>query len=239
MRGSMRVDGFVFDFGETLAFYEGIALSWSEHYRAALRGVAEACDIEVTAARLDFGQELLRRYNTRVVPRTYEVASSQIFGELLDSWQPGHRELLDKAERAFFRYFQRGLTVYADAAVALADLSHAGLPMSVLSDVPYGMKKSLFEQDLRDAQLADFFVSFFTSVDVGFRKPSPAGLLCVSRSLEIEPRRLAYVGNEQKDITAANEAGFTAILIERSGNTGIEGADITVGSLTDLLRLLA
>jgi putative hydrolase of the HAD superfamily len=235
----MRIDGIVFDFGETLAFYEGTALNWSEHYRPALRGVAQACGIEVTAAGLDFGQELLGRFNTRVVPRTHEVAASEIFAELLDSWQPGRRELLDEAERAFFRYFQRRLTVYADTAAALAGLSRAGLPMSVLSDVPYGMNRSLFEQDLRDAQLADFFVSVFTSVDVGFRKPSPSGLLCVSRALEIEPERLAYVGNEQKDITAANEAGFTAILIDRSGNTRIEGADITIASLTDLLRLLA
>ncbi len=235
----MRIDGIVFDFGETLAFYEGTALNWAEHYRPALRGVAEACGIEVTAGRLDFGQELLGRYNTRVVPRTHEVASSDIFAELLDAWQPGRRELLDKAERAFFSYFQRSLTLYADAAVALAGLSRAGVPMSVLSDVPYGMSKSLLEQDLRDAGLAEFFVSVFTSVDVGFRKPSPAGLLCVSRALVIPPERLAYVGNEQKDITAANAAGFTAILIARSGDDGIEGADIAIASLMELLRLSA
>ena len=229
--------GLVFDFGETLAHYEGAQLNWSEHYRRALRGVASSCAIEVDESQLDQGEAVLARYNTRIHPRTEEVRPQQVFSDLLGRWAPNRPELVASAERAFFVYFQRKLVVYPEVPEALSQLRAAGVPMALLSDVPYGMSTDLFAQDLLDTGLDEYFASTLTSLEVGHRKPSPVGLLRVSRNLGMAPAQLAYVGNEQKDVWAANDAGFTSILIVRRDGGSIRDAAVTIASLSELLPL--
>jgi putative hydrolase of the HAD superfamily len=54
-----------FDLGDTLVEYEGMPLSWEEHYPAALAQLAAFLGTTVHAPTIEAGCAVLRRYNTR------------------------------------------------------------------------------------------------------------------------------------------------------------------------------
>jgi FMN phosphatase YigB (HAD superfamily) len=233
--GLPQVRAVVFDFGETLARYAGTQLSWAEHFRPALEQVAEACGLPVTSTQLDLGEHHLNAFNTRVFSRQREVTSNDIFRELLTEWRCSAPLPIATAERAFFAYFQKNLAVYPDVAGTLGKLRSHGMRLAILTDVPYGMKRELIEEDLRHVNLWDAIDLLATSVDVGWRKPSPEGFKFVAKQLKLCVSQLVAVGNEDKDIDAARAAGVPAVLIDRDGVREPTAADCVIRSLADLV----
>ena len=55
-----------------------------------------------------------------------------------------------------------------------------------------------------------------TSDDVGYRKPRPEGLKLLAQKMNIDVHEMAFVGDEEKDIVCAVNAGVYSILINRS-----------------------
>jgi FMN phosphatase YigB (HAD superfamily) len=74
-----------------------------------------------------------------------------------------------------------------------------------------------------------------TSGEVGQRKPSPAALAFVAARLGLGPGDFAYVGNERKDVAAAQAFGCRAVLVDRAGSVPSWGQDETIASLAELL----
>jgi len=83
-----------------------------------------------------------------------------------------------------------------------------------LTDVPYGRVKGFIAEEV------DFINKnidiILSSVDVGYRKPNVTGYKMLAEKLEIENNEMLYVGNEEKDIIGANNAGILSILINRT-----------------------
>jgi len=223
-----------FDFGETLARYDGTRLNWSEHYDFALARVARCCEIQPSAAQLQDAKDVLTRYNTRVVPRVHEVSSDAIMAEIFAAWQLEPDDRLDAATEAFFAYFRRGLQVYPDTVAALVKLRRRGFALAVLTDVAYGMPRRFVEQDLAQAGVLELLDCLLTSLDVGRRKPDPAGLLELAAFFASRPAQLAYVGNEPKDMEAAMRAGALPILVDRLGSTHADERVTTIRSLAEI-----
>jgi putative hydrolase of the HAD superfamily len=237
MMPAARVVAVGFDLGETLLGYGDVPLSWQSHYRAALERVADVCGLQASDARLDAGERILTRFNTRVHPRTTETTSSEVFGAILNAWQLPVSEHLLSAEEAFFAFFQRSCSPYADTIATLRQLRERRLPIGILTDVPYGMPTRLVERDV--AHLDGLIDALVTSVDVGHRKPAPQGYLTLLERLSVEdPDRCLFVGNELKDIEGANEAGLVSVLIDR-GRSGMScGQQYSIESLTELSEII-
>ncbi len=107
-----------------------------------------------------------------------------------------------------------------------------------------GLKSALLTRNMRGAMemvLERFELSFDMAMcrEDGPIKPEPAGILRACKTLAIEPRETACVGDFRYDITAANAAGAVSILLDRNG--GLEfahEADYVIGNLAELKGIL-
>jgi len=227
-----------FDLGETLIEYEGVALDWQGEYPRALAAVASSWGDSLAPAQIEAGMAVLRRYNTRLAPRRHEVDCALLFAELLVALDVRTQDvsaLLDPAIDAFFSVFQRRARPYLDAASSLATLASADVPVGVLTDVPYAMPRRLVVADLSAAGLVELEPLLLTSVEVGRRKPDPAGFVALAECIGCSPAAMLFVGNEEKDILGAKAAGMTAALVWRSeAPIPAWGQDLSVTELEQL-----
>ncbi len=218
------------DLGQTLMHYEGVPMSWQALYPEALRAACEAAGIPADAGFLQVACERLALFNTRIHPRVAEVDAQQIFSEVFSGL--GHTEL-DNAIDGFFGKVRQSYAIYEDAIPFLARKKSAGIPCGVLTDVPYGMPARWVGLDLEP--FSPYLMVAISSVDVGFRKPHGAGFLALAGRMGIEPTRMAFVGDEKKDIEGAKAAGMVAVLIDRDGNLPDFGEDHRITGLHELL----
>jgi putative hydrolase of the HAD superfamily len=227
-----------FDRGDTLLTYTNTPLNWAALYPAALGSVARRLKAAPTPAQLNDAGHILARYNTRLHPRTREIAAGEIFREVLAAWRlppnPAHAAL-----EAFFGFFQQRMTPYPETLSVLRDLRALGARLGVLTDVPYGMPRALVERDLAGANLTALVDELLTSVEVGWRKPEPAGFRALAAKLGVAANELWLVGNEEKDIAGALTAGARAVLVDRENRRPNWGQAHTIRRLSELPVMLS
>jgi putative hydrolase of the HAD superfamily len=88
------------------------------------------------------------------------------------------------------------------------------------------------------ACLSEFIHIALTSVDVGFRKPNKTGFHRLAAALGAGSDEMLFVGDEEKDIRGAKNAGIRSVLINRSENVYDFGQDHTIHSLGELSDIL-
>ena len=233
------IDAVGFDLGDTLLCYEGTPLDWSSLYEPALAGVATGCGLTPSKSVIADGCEILSRYNTRLAPRELEVQSDQIFSALFEAWGvPAKSELLASATERFFNFFQQRMCCYPATANVLNTLRARGVPVGIVTDVPYGMPAQFVQRDLCAAGIADLVNAVVTSVEIGWRKPNTAGFIALASRLGTTPDRMLFVGNEPKDVTGACRAGARAIFLDHEASGANYGQHGTIRRLDELLGLL-
>jgi putative hydrolase of the HAD superfamily len=232
--------------GETLIEYVGVRPDWQHQYPEALAGIAAVCGCVPTADQLATAVRVLLDANTRVTPRAHEIDHRQVFGEVVAALAPcaaggcdagpGRPDLVEQATDAFFALFNRTVRPMPGVDDLLDGLDRLGLPMWILTDVPYGMPRRLVLRDLDAAGLSRLAAVTTTSVEVGRRKPAPDGFLALARHLGVAPGRMWFVGNEHRDVAGAKAAGMTAVLLWIAGEAPPDwGQDLVVTTLTALL----
>lgn len=222
-----------FDLGETLIYNKDIPLSWQGLYRQALSAVSERCGYDPGEARFAVAESILARYNTRLNPRIVECPSDIILSEILNAWGLSPIQHLHTATETFFSFFRQDIGVYEDVTPMLLHFKSFGVPIGILTDVPYGMPRRFVESDV--APFVDYVDVLLTSVDTGFRKPDPRGYLQLADKLGVIPQQLAYTGNEPKDIEVAKAAGSIAIFLDRENSGVSHGEDLRITSLLELI----
>ncbi|MBA3881802.1 MAG: HAD family hydrolase [Chthoniobacterales bacterium] len=233
-----RIRAIGFDLGDTLICYADTPLSWSSLYSEALSCVAAACEANPRAEDVHRAQEILASYNTRLTPRSHEVAASTVLGEILVAWRVDPDVQLHAAIEAFFAFFQRRIAPSEVAVSVLSGLRARGMPIGILTDVPYGMPRRFVENDLSTAGITEFVDVLLTSHDVGMRKPDPAGYIALASQLGVPAEELLYVGNEEKDIAGAKAAGVQSALLMSNGTScPVWGQTVTLASLDQLLAI--
>lgn len=225
----------IFDLGETLIFYNGLALDWSSHYEKVLRTVCNKFSIELDDKKIKQIISILYKYNTRVNPRTNEVSANQIFNEALSSANID-AGCLDSFIKEYFKYFQRKAEPEVTANKLLASFKKKNIKTAVLTDVPYGMPKELVMEDLKP--LHKYFDAVLTSVEVGSRKPTTGGLQLILKKFSCKQTETVYVGNEKKDIEMANKLGVFSVLINNNNRLHNWGQKRTISRLIELKELL-
>ena len=232
----MDVKAIVFDIGNTLVHYNA-PLSWQSLFPNAIKEMMAACDFEYTAHADSDAQAILTKYNTRVNYREYEVSSNTIFCEILQSWNLDTK-YLQTAKQAFYGYFQRDTICYKSTGYTLATLKDHGIKIGALTDVAYGMDNEYVLQDL--VSIKQYFDMVLTSNDVGYRKPHKKGYQMLQSAFGVPCNQIAFVGDEQKDIAGANNAGFVSILLmDKSNDDKNWGQNHTICCLSELISLLS
>jgi len=174
----------LFDFGNTLASSK-LPLNWQEFYRESLIKVLDFLGINADTQKLQTGEHVLLKYNTRVNPREYEVNSETIFQELFKGWGIDDFSGLSKAKDDFYSFFLGRTELYPDTKPALTELKNRNLKIGVLTDTAYGADKEYLISGARDIiQYIDFFLA---STEVGFRKPNTKGYFRLAEELNANP----------------------------------------------------
>lgn len=225
----------IFDLGETLIFYKDLSLDWSTHYENAVKTAADKSSLQLSNSQLYEASKILLKYNTRINPRINEIPAEVIFNDICSSINISKNFLIPFIE-SFFNYFQRKSRPEETACELLSFLKIKNLSTAVLTDVPYGMPKYLVMKDLESLAVKIDFV--LTSSEVGFRKPSPEGVHLLLSKLNCSTNETIMVGNEKKDIEAANEAGVFSILISKEKSIHNFGQSKTIHKLYEIKELL-
>lgn len=228
------IRGVIFDIGQTLVEYRK-PLNWSALYQPALERAAAACGHgAVPEAAYAAARAVLGRYNTRTNPRDREIPSEVIFRELLAAldWP---MEDLDPAREAFYGFFRREAAPFPEAEEALRTLVRRGLLLGTLSDAAYGMDDRFILEDI--TPLLPYIRYPHTSHTSGFRKPRREGLLLLAREMGLSPGELLFVGDEEKDMQCARNAGVRGILADRNRTGADYGQSGVIHVLTDLTNL--
>lgn len=224
----------VFDIGQTLVEYNK-PLNWSKLYRPALEYMAGKCGYEFTEEQYEYAIKVLTKYNTRVNPRDYEVSSAYIFSELLAAMNVDMK-VLEQVKLHFYSYFRREAYVFPEVETVLKELTGRGILLGTLSDVAYGMDNEFALEDI--AAIKGYISYPFTSNDVGYRKPRAEGLELLADKMKVDISEIVFVGDEEKDMICAKNAGAYAVLINRDSTIKEFGRDREILSLVELLDIV-
>ncbi len=227
-----------FDLDDTLLFYRDTPLNWMALYPEALAAVAKGCQAEPSAAQVDRAKEILTQYNSRIVPRTQEIPAAQIVSAILNAWELDAAKCTDAAIESFFSFFQQRMSTYPETVTVLETLRARGFPTGILTDAPYGIPRTFLHRDISGAGITDLFDVLLTSVEVGLRKPNPAGYRELAKRLKVEPNQMLYVGNEPKVVIGAR-AGACAVFLDRNNSGTDHGQHLTTVTLVGLYDILA
>lgn len=231
----MDIKAVAFDVGETLVFYNNY-LNWQSLYSSAIKEVLLACGCDYGTALDENAQKILLKFNTRINYREYEVSSDVIFTEILSSWGVS----LDKmraAKQAFYGFFQKDAHFGDDTEYVLKELKKRGVITGVLTDVAYGMDNEYALRDIKP--LKEYIDICLTSRDVGYRKPHIAGYTRLQQAFGVSAGRICFVGNEEKDIIGANNAGMNSILLDKDRAGSNFGQHDTVAALSEILSMIS
>lgn len=227
-----KIRAVIFDLGGTLINYEGFPLYWGDYYEQAFRNVSEKLSLHLSDNQIQLASEALKKHNPRLYPREVEYTPTFIFADVFKEWDITDHSL-NKAIGIFFEFFRRNVVVFPETIQLLENLNKRGYKIGVLTDVPTGMPTELILQDINAFKdNIDFFLS---SIDCGFRKPNKKGIELISEKFGIDLQNIAFVGDEEKDIQTAKNAGVMSFLINRDKRNKSYGEDIQIKSLIELL----
>jgi len=206
-----------------------------ELYKPALESVFVKCGYAFSEHQYQYAIEVLMKYNTRVNPRDYEVTSTQIFTEILCGMEIPMSEM-EQVKFHFYSFFRQDVSVFPEVEETLKELSAKGVLLGTLSDVAYAMDNVYALEDI--TPIIKYIDYPLTSNDVGYRKPCAAGLQLIAEKMHINVKEMAFVGDEEKDILCASNAGVYSILINRDKRVKNYGQNKEIDSLDKLLKMM-
>lgn len=224
----------VFDIGQTLVEYNK-PLNWSKLYRPAFESIADKCGYTFSDSHYQHALRVLSQYNTREYPRDYEVTSDRIFSEILSGMDIPMKDI-EQVKLHFYSYFRQDASLFPEVEKTLKRLSDKGILLGTLSDVAYAMDNVYALEDIRS--IIKYIDYPLTSNDVGYRKPRAEGLKLLAEKMKIDIKEMVFVGDEEKDMLCADNAGVYSVLINRSNEIKNYGQNKEIKSLDELVTML-
>ncbi len=116
------------------------------------------------------------------------------------------------------QHFAASNNTYVDSKPLLRELKARGLRLGLLSNVTGPFE--IFDRDLKQRGLAEYFDTVTWSSQIGFRKPSAQSFLQVLNELNADPNETLMVGDsEVADIQGANAIGLHTALVSEDRST--------------------
>jgi putative hydrolase of the HAD superfamily len=144
----------------------------------------------------------------------------------------GYDQRLVEPAFAVFLEARHRVTLYSDVVPAIQRLRDAGYRLGSLTNG---------NADVQRLGLGHLFDFSLSAASVGKSKPHPLMFQEACRLAQVDAAELAHVGDEpHSDITGAQNAGVTAIWMNRQGLQSGPGivCDAEISSMKDLLTLL-
>ena len=225
----------IFDLGGTLINYEGIPLYWGDYYINAFENVKKNLTLELSNKQIFESIEILKKYNPRLYPREIEYESEYIFSHVTQGWNIKANDIADIVKN-FFAFFRKNVIVYPDTLEVLQWLKGQSYKTGILTDVPTGMSEELVDMDICSFKsMIDYCIS---SIKCGYRKPNKSGLDMLSKLLDTKVTNMIFIGDEEKDIFTAKNAGCISILLNRNGLKKEYGQDYEISSIMEIINIL-
>jgi HAD superfamily hydrolase (TIGR01509 family) len=107
---------------------------------------------------------------------------------------------------------------YDDTAPVLRELAERGIPVGIVSDIVWDVRR-----DFAAAGLADTVGAYTLSFEVGYEKPDPRMFLKTCAELGADPRRTLMVGDNPPRDGGAVAAGLRTLLLPSEPKIGERG----------------
>ncbi len=106
--------------------------------------------------------------------------------------------------------------LFPDSIPVLKEIKRSGYAMGVVSDA----QKVFCPEEGEMLGLNQYFDHIVLSTQFGFRKPDPRLFAIACDLLDVAPDRAVYIGDDpRKDIKGAQQAGLSAILVNRNSQS--------------------
>ncbi len=231
-----RIDGVLFDYGETLVEFSRPVAALSEAEARMLAVLAEAGHGHVSSESL---RAALDRVDREVVDyqRTDAPEEMDLPAVALRAYQEAglhlDERMLDELLRIEQEAWWQGARVDPDAVPLLDFLRDRGVRTGICSNAPY-RAQSLHEQ-IAFLGLDTHLDAVTFSAEVGWRKPSTRMFDAALRALGTAADSTVMVGDrEATDIAGAHAAGMRAVLLNKHRERGTNSADAEIAALQDL-----
>lgn len=109
---------------------------------------------------------------------------------------------------------------YTDTEPVLRALAERGIPVGIVSDIPFDLRKNFAE-----AGLGDLVGAYALSYELGFEKPDPRMFLTACADLGVDPRRTLMVGDNAARDGGAVACNIRALLLPAEPREGERGLD--------------
>lgn len=225
----MTLAGILFDLDDTLADLSSVERVVQPSVRAVLADRIPGLDLEAMTAR--YQEAFQRHWEAYLVADTdFHTYRVSLLAEALAPWVELDDDLYAAYRSAKVRQVEE-LRPYPDAVATLRAIRAAGLAVGVLTNGPSGLQRRKLEL----TALAEEVDAIAVSEELGVAKPDPAAFHVAAALLDVDPARVAMVGDSPAyDIAGALGAGLAAaVWVLRSRPRPYDGA-VVVGSLAEV-----
>lgn len=199
----------VFDLGGTLMEYTGMSLNWSDFYICGFEKLNEILKLNLSENELQESANKLKSYNPRISKREYEIQPEVIFNDIISNW--GEKPDTDKVIKIFFESLSLRANIYDYSIKLLKKWKNLGFKIACLTDLPNGMPDYIFKPAIE--KILPYFDLYVSSQMCGVRKPNKGGICYIADAFEIREAEILYVGDEEKDLLTALNAGCEFVSI--------------------------
>lgn len=199
----------VFDLGGTLMEYTGMPLNWSDFYICGFEKLNEILQLNLSENELQESANKLKSYNPRISKREYEIQPEVIFNDIISSW--GEKPDTNKVIKIFFEGLSLKVNIYEYSIKLLKNWKNLGFKIACLTDLPNGMPDYIFKPAIE--KILPYFDLYVSSQMCGVRKPNKGGICYIADAFEISEAEILFVGDEEKDLLTALNAGCDFVYI--------------------------
>lgn len=216
------IEAVLFDFANTLFRMVPTDVFLRRVWQAAGQDVA---DLDVDSVIRDLRAAALLPHV--LAAQTGRDTSLELHREATRLWFGEVPQLADVFEVAYEAVLaQENWFPYSDTVPVLRELARRGIPVGVVSDIVWDVRR-----DLEAAGVGDVVGAYALSFQTGCEKPEPRMFLKPCADLGVDPRRTLMVGDNPARDGGAVACGLRALILPSEPRTGERG-------LESVLRLL-
>lgn len=193
----------VFDLGGTLMEFKNMPPVWIDYYKAGFDSINAKYHLDLSNNDIEKSVEIMKSYNPRVNYREIEISPTEIFTKATEHW---NNDLdINIVIECFFEGINLDTVIYDYAFDLIDSFKQKDCFVACLTDLPSGMPDYIFKKPLKNLiSKLDLYVS---SQSCGYRKPNKFGLNYIADFYGVDVNNLLFIGDEEKDKLAAQNAG--------------------------------
>lgn len=178
----------------------------------------------------EIGIELTEKEKSNLIGKPMNITIK----EIINRHKKGNmKEIKYKKTKLYENKIKGKFVLYKDVEISIKKLKKK-YKLAILTA---SNKKLLYDS------MPSGFRKNFSVIETGeenFKpKPDPEGLFIIAKKLKLNPSDCIYVGDMDRDMYAAKNAGMIAFGIKRGMKEDLEKADFRIKSLKELIKMLS